>query len=96
MTLKQTLGSLLEHARKTGEPARVRLTKGLGIAIRIEGDVARVQLSRARVAPSLLEWRTVIQQWPGQAVVIAEPTLRNVSEVYYLSGRVRLVPELVQ
>lgn len=95
MTLKQTLRTLIDHAKRANEPARVRLAKGLGIAIRMEGEVARVQLSRVKVAPSLLEWRTVIQQWPGQCQVMVEPTAREVNGTHYLIGRVKIVPELV-
>lgn len=94
MTLKQTLRKLIDHAVRSNEPARVRLAKGLGIAIRVDGEVARVQLSRVKVAPSTLEWRTVIQQWPGQCQVMVEPTARELSGTHYLIGRVKIVPEL--
>lgn len=95
MTLKQTIDNMLREARSTRLPARRRLAKGLAVAVRVEGRVIDVQLSRADVYPSMLEWKTVIQQWPGQATVVKPPKAIIRNNEYYLKGQIRVVEELV-
>lgn len=98
MTLKQTLDGLVKHARKTGEPARVRLPKGLTVSVKVEPDgVIALQLSRSDVFPALMEWKTVIQQWPDQCNVIKPPKpLRDTKQsLFYLQGKIKVTADLL-
>jgi hypothetical protein len=96
MTLRQTIKGLVDQSRRTHAPARVRLARGLTVSIKVVDDVASVQLSRADVYPATQEWRTVLDQWPGQYVVVKPPKPLKDSRLYYLIGQVRLVPDLIQ
>lgn len=96
--LKQTLDGLIKYARRTGEPGRVRLAKGLTVAVKIEPDgIIALQLSRADVYPAMREWTTVVQQWPGQASVIKEPKplIDTARSQYYLQGKLRVSVDLM-
>jgi hypothetical protein len=96
MALRDTIGRLITQATSSGQAARTRLPKGLTVAIKVEADnLVDVQLSRADVYPSLREWKTVLAQWPGQCAVIQEPKLLLHKNVYYIKGRVRIMPELI-
>ncbi|GEM_PF-5927876 len=95
MTLKQTLDNMLREAERTRQPARRRLAKGLVVALRVQGRVIDVQLSRADVYPSINEWKTVIQQWPGQAFVVSSPKAIIGNHEYYLKGQVRTMETLM-
>lgn len=94
MALRQTLRNMLKRAQCSGQPARVRLAKGLTVAIKADGDTVAVQLSRADIFPALSEWKTVIQQLP-QCVVTKEPKAIR-GDVYYLKGQVRLSVDFVR
>lgn len=97
MALRDTLKNMVQQAQRTGQPSRVRLAKGLTISIKAEnnGQVS-VQLSRADVYPSAHEWRTVLQQWPGQVTVVKPPREILGERVFYLKGRLQPSDELVQ
>jgi hypothetical protein len=94
MTLKQTLGGLIKYARANKEPARVRLPKGLTISVKVDDDLVGVQLARADVYPSTNEWKTVINQWPGQCVVVKAPKAIKDTQLYYLQGQVKIVQQM--
>ena len=94
MALKQTLDKLVRQSQKSGQPARVRLEKGLIIAVRAQGSCIDLQLARADVYPSTQEWKTVIQQWPGQATVTKPPRGLK-GDLYYLKGQIHVVAQLV-
>ena len=98
MTLKDTLGGMVRQANaKQGEVARVRLLHGLTISVKLESeDVISLQLSRANVYPSTQEWKTVIQQWPGQCAVIKGPKPLVEKAVYYLQGKIMMSPALLR
>jgi hypothetical protein len=96
MALKQTIRTMISNAQRTGQPVRTHLAKGLTIALKITGDLADVQLSRAKIYPSTIEWKTVISQWPGQCVVVKEPKSLKDTTTYYLKGQLRMVPELIE
>ena len=65
------------------------------IAVKLDGDVARVQLSRADVFPAMEEWKTIVKHWPGQCVVLAEPKPLKDVHTYYLMGKVKIVSALI-
>lgn len=98
MTLRDTLRGLLKQAEaKPGEPARVKLAHGLTVSVRVnDKEIVSLQLSRADVFPSTREWKTVIEQWPGQCAVIREPRTIIVKSVYYLIGNLRTAPALIR
>ncbi len=94
-TLRDSLRCMVDQSARTGEPMRVRLPRGLTVAVVVENDVVSLQLSRADVYPSALEWKTVINHWPGQVVVVKEPKQVQQGKVFFLLGRLRLVPDLL-
>jgi hypothetical protein len=98
MTLRDTLRGLIRQAEsKPGEPFRVRLAHKLTVAVKSEGDdVIALQLSRADVYPSTIEWRTVVQQWPGQCTVIKLPRTLIANSMYYLQGKIKMAPALIK
>jgi hypothetical protein len=61
----------------------------------VNGDICRVQLSRVDTYPSNNEWRTVLQQWPGQVAVVKEPNPFKDTKAFYLLGKVRMIPDLI-
>lgn len=98
MTLKETLRALIRQAEANpGEPFRVHLAHKLTVAVKSEGeDVIALQLSRADVYPSTIEWRTVVQQWPGQCTVIKAPKTLIAKSIYYLQGKIKMAPVLIK
>jgi hypothetical protein len=93
--LRETLARLVDAAKAAqGEPVRKRLPKGLSVALKFDGDVLAVQLSRADVYPSNMEWRTVINLLPRNTLASGPKAIIQKS-TYYLKGNVRLAPELL-
>jgi hypothetical protein len=95
MGLRETLDNMLREAKRTGQPARRRLAKGLMLAVKLNGERVNVQLSRADVFPSTHEWKTIIQQWPGLVTVSKAPKSIK-GDLYYLKGQVIPSQELVK
>jgi len=93
MALKQTLARLVVQAQG-GQVGRVRLGKGLHIALRMRNGLLDVQLSRENVSPSVQEWLTVLNCLP-QHVLVIKPQIQKVEQKYYLRGSVRLAAELL-
>jgi hypothetical protein len=67
----------------------------LTVGVLVDGERVRVQLARADVFPSMDEWRAIMSHWPGQCVVEVEPRAIKDTSTYYLLGRVRMTPELM-
>lgn len=96
MALKDDLRSLLKAAEADpGQPKRRRLAKGLVVAIRSDGELIDLQLSRSKVYPSAGEWKTVLSCWPEQASVAKEPKQIERSGTFYLLGKLRRTPNLI-
>ena len=94
--LKATLARLVSSARvNKDKPVRTRLAKGLSVALKFEGEVLAVQLARANVYPSTLEWKTVLNSLPRNTVAEGPKPL-TAGSVFYLKGKVRLAEELIQ
>jgi hypothetical protein len=96
MPLKDDLRVLLRAADATpGQPKYHRLSKGLTVAIKANGDLIDLQLARNNVYPSAGEWKTVLNCWPEQASVEKEPKQIEKNGTFYLLGKLRRTPNLI-
>lgn len=96
MPLKDELRTLLKAAdSEPGKPKYCRLAKGLMVAVRSNGDLIDLQLSRSKVYPSAGEWKTVLNCWPEQASVAKEPKQIEKNGTFYLLGKLWRTPNLI-
>lgn len=98
MPLKDILRSLLTDAGAAEDGvASARLAKGLGIRVKLQGNIVLVQLSREKVYPSVVEWKTTLACWPEPVHVEIEPKLLDpVKGRYYLRGALRREQSLLK
>jgi hypothetical protein len=96
MPTKDDLRNLIQAgAKDPGKPQYRRLAKGLTIALKVDRDVVRLQLSRDKVYPSPGEWKTVLNCWPEQYDLIGEPKSVQQGEKFFILGRLRRTPDLI-
>ena len=76
------------------KPYSHRLTNGLRISIIYHANFHQFNLvlSRDRVFPSFVEWKTVLDNWPYPT--IAKPNPGNVDGRYYLAAMLPVHPKL--
>ena len=91
--LRETLAGMVDAAKRDHGVVRVRLVKGLTVAVKFgaddKPDNLGIQLSRVNVSPSLAEWKTVINAMP-QHTVIQDPKPITNGDVHYLKGKIKL------
>lgn len=96
MSLKDELRSLIEAgAKNPGRPYFHRLARGLTVGVKANDEFVSLQLYRSNVYPSTGEWNTVLKHWPEQYVVEKEPAQAEKGSRFYLIGRLRRTPNLL-
>jgi len=90
-------GLLVSEHYALGHVVWRTLPKGLTIRLKSQDDLIIVQLSRDDNVPSRDEWKTVIDHWPGQVVVVEEPReLKPQGARRFLRGKLRQSSRLLE
>lgn len=98
--LEEKLADLVRKAEKfPGIPARVELSRGLRISLLYHAtqDVWRLQLDRADSFPSVHEWETVLNHFPGGAAQQVDEAIKAGQDGgrYWWHARIQLPPRMI-
>ncbi len=95
--LSQLLDDMLFDASALpNRPINRKLKNGLHVSMYNDNKVITLTISREKVYPSLVEWRTILRHWPWRVNNCEEPDRTMVNFRFCLRARIKKVVEVKQ